>query len=62
MTLVSRLPFTVQEWVQSQFSLCGTYGRLSNNGTGFSPVLLAPLVSTIPPVLQIHITNLFSRY
>jgi hypothetical protein len=44
--------------VHSQFSPCGFCGAQSGTATGFSPALLFPPVSIIPPVLhtnfQIH--------
>jgi hypothetical protein len=62
MTIVRRLSFTVQDWFESQISLCGTNSGRSNNGTGFSLLLPVPLVSIIQPMLHVQTINPFSRY
>jgi hypothetical protein len=46
--VVSCWPLIVEDWVQSQVSLCGNSGVQNENGTRFSPA------SIIPPMLHTH--------
>jgi hypothetical protein len=49
---VSCWPVTTEDWIQSQASLCGIFGRQSDNGTDFSLSTSVLPVSSIPPMLH----------